>query len=102
MNAIRFHYFLHRDSLICASIIVQRQPTILRLSQRHFYDEKQCAQPVVLGTKYFFLKYFNLIAPWSIRAHLLPNQHALLGDFVAGVYPVASNPNEEGGCFFFF
>uniref|UniRef100_A0A914NHR2 Mediator of RNA polymerase II transcription subunit 13 n=1 Tax=Meloidogyne incognita TaxID=6306 RepID=A0A914NHR2_MELIC len=46
MNAIRFHYFLHRDSLVCASIVVQRQPAILRLSQCHFKEATQSAQPV--------------------------------------------------------
>lgn len=85
MNAIRFHYFLHRDSLVCASIVVQRQPSILRLSQCHFKEETQCTQPVVL-------------APWSIRAQLLPNQQNFLGDINTGK-TVISSPNEEDTSF---
>nr|CAD2188210.1 unnamed protein product [Meloidogyne enterolobii] len=87
MNAIRFHYFLHRDSLVCASIVVQRQPAILRLSQCHFKEATQSAQPVIL-------------APWSIRAQLLPNQQDFVGDFDTRKTPVIPSPsNEEGPSF---
>lgn len=57
MNAIRFHYFLHRDSLVCASIIVQKQPTILLLSQSHLNEQSQGSQPVVLGKILFQYTY---------------------------------------------
>uniref|UniRef100_A0A914HFG2 Mediator of RNA polymerase II transcription subunit 13 n=1 Tax=Globodera rostochiensis TaxID=31243 RepID=A0A914HFG2_GLORO len=64
VNAVRFNFFLHRDSLVCASLCVQRQPTILRLSRAQL-QERTRAQPVIL-------------APWSIRARLVPGQHDLL------------------------
>lgn len=54
VNAVRFHFFLHRDSLVCASLCVQRQPALLRLGRAHL-EEPTRAQPVILGLVFPFL-----------------------------------------------
>uniref|UniRef100_A0A183C4A1 Mediator of RNA polymerase II transcription subunit 13 n=1 Tax=Globodera pallida TaxID=36090 RepID=A0A183C4A1_GLOPA len=78
VNAVRFNFFLHRESLVCASLCVQRQPTILRLSRAQL-QERTRAQPVIL-------------APWSIRARLVPGQQDLLR--LASSSPVSTD--EQG------
>ncbi|KAL3083455.1 hypothetical protein niasHS_011257 [Heterodera schachtii] len=82
VNAVRFHFFLHRDSLVCASLCVQRQPTILRLAKAQL-RERSRAQPVIL-------------APWSIRAKLVPGQHDLLR-LVASSRPTSTGDELSGG-----
>lgn len=59
INAINFRFFMHGENHVCATINVQRQPTMIKLSNCHFKTLK--CQPVILG-------------PWSIRAVLLPDQ----------------------------
>lgn len=59
MNGISFNFFVHGENIVCATVSVQRQPTLFRLSRRHLDLGKK--QPVILG-------------PWSMRAVLLPEQ----------------------------
>ncbi|VDN08303.1 unnamed protein product [Thelazia callipaeda] len=59
VNGISFNFFVHGENIVCATLSVQRQPTLFRLSRRHLDLSKK--QPVILG-------------PWSMRAVLLPEQ----------------------------
>uniref|UniRef100_A0A1I8EM75 Mediator of RNA polymerase II transcription subunit 13 n=1 Tax=Wuchereria bancrofti TaxID=6293 RepID=A0A1I8EM75_WUCBA len=59
VNGISFNFFVHGENIVCATVSVQRQPTLFRLSRRHLDLGKK--QPVILG-------------PWSMRAVLLPEQ----------------------------
>lgn len=59
LNGISFNFFIHGDNHVCMTVTIQRQPSLLKLSNAHFSNSKK--QPVLLG-------------PWSLRAFLLPNQ----------------------------
>lgn len=59
VNGISFNFFVHGENIVCATVCVQRQPTLFRLSRRHLDLGKK--QSVILG-------------PWSMRAVLLPEQ----------------------------
>uniref|UniRef100_A0A1I7VHE0 Mediator of RNA polymerase II transcription subunit 13 n=1 Tax=Loa loa TaxID=7209 RepID=A0A1I7VHE0_LOALO len=63
VNGISFNFFVHGENTVCATVSVQRQPTLFRLSRRHLDLGKK--QPVILG-------------PWSMRAVLLPEQPRIL------------------------
>ncbi|UMM17620.1 hypothetical protein L5515_014078 [Caenorhabditis briggsae] len=65
--AIRFNFFVHGTSTICASIQAQRQPTLIKLARRHFECKTPKRFPVVIG-------------PWSMRGYLIADQMTLLAD----------------------
>lgn len=52
---------------MCTSVNFQRQPTLFRLSRRHLDNGKR--QPIIL-------------APWSLRATLLPDQPKTFDDLI--------------------
>ncbi|KAM3719730.1 Mediator of RNA polymerase II transcription subunit [Dirofilaria immitis] len=92
VNGISFNFFVHGENTVCATVSVQRQPTLFRLSRRHLDLGKK--QPVILG-------------PWSMRAVLLPEQPRIVdssapllqqqsltphrGSFTSSTTPFSSN-----------
>uniref|UniRef100_A0A0R3RUW1 Mediator of RNA polymerase II transcription subunit 13 n=1 Tax=Elaeophora elaphi TaxID=1147741 RepID=A0A0R3RUW1_9BILA len=82
VNGISFNFFVHGENIVCATVSVQRQPTLFRLSRRHLDLGKK--QPVILG-------------PWSMRAVLLPEQPRI----VDSVTPILQQqlPTSQCGSF---
>uniref|UniRef100_A0A915CHH7 Mediator of RNA polymerase II transcription subunit 13 n=1 Tax=Parascaris univalens TaxID=6257 RepID=A0A915CHH7_PARUN len=79
ITGISFNFFVHGENTVCTSVNIQRQPTLFRLSRRHLDRGKR--QPVILG-------------PWSLRAHLLPDQPRIVTIPTPTSHPPFSN---DGG-----
>lgn len=76
VNGISFNFFVHGENTVCATVSIQRQPTLFRLSRRHLDLGKK--QSVILG-------------PWSMRALLLPEQPRIV-DSTTYQQPSAEQP----------
>lgn len=76
ITGISFNFFVHGENTVCTSVNIQRQPTLFRLSRRHLDRGKR--QPVILG-------------PWSLRAHLLPDQPRIVTMPVPASHPAFAN-----------
>ncbi|KAL3994049.1 Mediator complex subunit 13 N-terminal family protein [Acanthocheilonema viteae] len=77
VNGISFNFFVHGENIVCATVSVQRQPTLFRLSRRHLDLSKK--QPVILG-------------PWSMRAVLLPEQPRIVDSTIPVLQQQSSTP----------
>lgn len=90
MNGISFNFFVHGENIVCATVSVQRQPTLFRLSRRHLDLGKK--QSVILG-------------PWSMRAVLLPEQPRIVDSIIPLLQQQTSTPHNgifQSLCFISF